>query len=175
MRLRRLFLLLPFVSAMCFAQTPSATYCNSAIPSYLYNSHFYICANGSPLQVDAGGFYLPLSGGALTGPLYTAAEFSNGTCTTAATISAANGNHQSVTLTHADACALTFTQPSSGTITITLKVIQSAVSTFNGTITGCKWPGGSVPTITASSGAVDLITAYLDGTNSYCTISQNFS
>ena len=109
-----------------------------------------------------------------SGSVGTNAEYSNGTCTTAATIAAANGNHQKVTLTNADACALTFTQPSSGTITITLKIIQSAAGSFNGTITGCKWPGGVVPTITATSGAVDFISAYLDGTNAYCVASQNF-
>jgi len=87
----------------------------------------------------------------------------------------ANGNFQSVTLTNGDACALTFTQPSSNTATITLKIIQSSTSTFNGTISGCKWPGGSVPTITATSGAVDVITVREDGTNAYCTIAQAFS
>lgn len=118
--------------------------------------------------------YLPLSGGALSGALALAAEFSNGTCTTAKTISAANGNSQKVTLTAADACALTFTQPASGTITITLKVIQSALTTTDGTITGGKWPGGTVPTITATAGAIDILKCYLDGTNAYCTAAQNF-
>ena len=110
----------------------------------------------------------------MTGPLATAAEYSNGTCTTAATISAANGNRQKVTLTNANACALTFTQPASGTISITLKIIQSSAGGFNGTITGGKWPGGVVPTITATSAAVDFISCYLDGTNTYCVASQNF-
>jgi len=110
----------------------------------------------------------------MTGPLSTATEYSNGTCTTSATINAANGNRQKVTLTNANACALTFTQPSSGTISITLKIIQSSAGSFNGTITGGKWPGGVVPTITATSAAVDFISCYLDGTNTYCVASQNF-
>lgn len=36
-------------------QTPSDTYCNPAIPSYLYNNHFYICVDGGPVKVDGGG------------------------------------------------------------------------------------------------------------------------
>ena len=35
-------------------QTPSATYCDPARPIYMYNNHLYICANGSPSQVDGG-------------------------------------------------------------------------------------------------------------------------
>lgn len=111
----------------------------------------------------------------ISSPYYTTAlEFSNGTCTTSATIAAANGNRQNVTLTNGDTCALSFTQPAAGTSSITLKVIQSSVSTFNGGISGCAWPGGVVPTITASSGAIDFIGVYLDGTNAYCVASQNF-
>ena len=153
------------------------------------------CTNGSPAQIvistgvlytcqastwaivgggGGGGPYLPLAGGVVTGALGTNAEFSNGTCTTAVTINPANGNRQKVTLTNADACALTFTQPSSGTISITLKIIQSSAGSFNGTISGGKWPGGVVPTITATSAAVDFISCYLDGTNAYCVASQNF-
>jgi hypothetical protein len=102
------------------------------------------------------------------------AEYSNGTCTTSKTIAPANGNIQNVTLTNGDTCALTFTQPGSGTFFITLKIIQSAVSSYNGTISGCKWPGGTVPTITATTGAVDFVNVYLDGTHAYCEATQNF-
>ena len=113
------------------------------------------------------------SGGSGT-VLYTAAEYSNGTCTTAATIAPANGNRQSVTLTAGDTCALTFTQPSTGTISITIKIIQSSSSSYNGGISGGKWPAGTVPTITQTAAAVDFISCYLDGTNTYCVASQNF-
>jgi len=104
----------------------------------------------------------------------TNAEYSNGTCTTSATITPANGNIQKITLTNGDTCALSFTQPGSGTASITLKVIQSTTSTFNGTISGCKWAAKTVPTITATTGAIDFISIYLDGTNAYCAILQNF-
>jgi hypothetical protein len=65
------FLALALFGTMAWAQTtPSATSCDSSHPWYLYNNHFYICANGSPLQIDNnGGQALPLTGGTLTGPL----------------------------------------------------------------------------------------------------------
>src|ERR1017187_3067454 len=46
-----------------------------------------------------------------SGPVYTAAEYSNGTCTTSKTITPVNGNRQSLTLADTDPCVLTFTQP----------------------------------------------------------------
>lgn len=96
------------------------------------------------------------------------------TCTTAATISAANGSKQKITLTNAQTCALTFTQPTTNSATIQIKVVQSAAGSFNGTISGGLWPGGIVPTITATTGAVDFIVCYLDGTSAYCQAGQNF-
>jgi hypothetical protein len=107
-------------------------------------------------------------------PLLTNTEYDNGTCTTAKTINPANGNRQKVTLTNAQACALTFTQPTGSTVSLQLKIIQSSAGGFNGTITGGKWPAGTVPTITATSAAVDIATCYLDGTNTYCVASQDF-
>lgn len=132
------------------------------------------CTLGSTCTV-ADATKLPLAGGVVTGPIGTNAEYDNGTCTTSKTITPVNGNRQKVALTNGNACAFTFTQPTTGTVNITLKIIQSAVSTYNGTITGCKWPGGTVPTITATTGAVDFVSIYLDGTTAYCVASQNFS
>ena len=111
---------------------------------------------------------------ALAGPALftTQTEYSLGTVTTSVTVNPANGNRQKMTLTAADTAAITFTQPSSGTVSITLKVTQA--STATGGISGCKWPGGVVPTITQTAGAIDIISAYLDGTNAYCQIGQAF-
>ncbi|MGA7885213.1 MAG: hypothetical protein WCA44_05675 [Acidobacteriaceae bacterium] len=110
----------------------------------------------------------------VTGQLILNAEYSNGTCTTGATIAPVNGPRQKIILTAGDICALTFTEPSSGTASITLKVQQSASGSFNGAISGCKWPGGTTPTITATTGAIDFVAVYLDGTNAYCAALQNF-
>jgi hypothetical protein len=108
--------------------------------------------------------------------VFNTSEYSNGTCTTSATIAASNGNRQKITLTNGDACALSFSQPSAGTAVITLKIIQSTTSSYNGTISGCKWPSGTVMTPTATTGATDFISIYLDGTNAYCApVGQAFS
>lgn len=106
--------------------------------------------------------------------LLTNSEYDNGTCTTAATITPTHGNRQKLTLTNAQTCALTFVQPTSGTVSIQLTVIQSSAGSFNGAISGGMWTGGTVPTITATSGAVDVITCYLNGTNAKCFATQDF-
>lgn len=105
-------------------------------------------------------------------PGTTQAEYNNGVCTTAKTISAANGNRQRVYLSAGQTCVLTFTQPTTGTMSILLKVIQA--STPTGAISGGLWPGGAVPTITSLAGAVDIISCYLDGTQVYCGAIQDF-
>ena len=104
----------------------------------------------------------------------TAAEYSNGTCTTTVTIPA-SPNRQNVTLTNGDACAITFTQPSSGTTSITLKLIQGSAGTGTlGTVATTLWAqsDGSFtdtpPTITTTNNAVSLLGCYLDGTDAYC-------
>lgn len=101
-------------------------------------------------------------------------EYNLGTCTTAATIDPANGNRQKITLTNAQTCALTFTQPTGSTASVQLTVIQSSAGGFNGAISGALWPGGTVPTITATSGAQDVITCFLNGTNAKCVATQDF-
>jgi hypothetical protein len=102
-------------------------------------------------------------------------EYDNGICTTSKTIDPANGNRQKVTLTHAQTCVLTFTQPSSGTVGILLKVVQDTTSAYDGAISGTiRWPGAEVPIITKTAGAVDIISCYLDGTYVYCVPSQDF-
>jgi hypothetical protein len=126
-------------------------------------------ANSSALPgVSADG----KGGVRLSGQLETGAEYDNGTCSTAADIDPSNGNRQKITLTASSTCALVFTQPSSGTVSVQLKVVQAAGG--GGTISGGKWSGGTVPIITATAGAVDIITAYLDGTDAYCVASQDF-
>ena len=103
-------------------------------------------------------------------PLYLLPEYSQGVCTTAATIDANEGNNQTVSLTTGDACNLTFTQPARGTATIQLKVIQDTTSPYAGTITasGVTWLNGGPPTIPTTSGATAFISCYLDGTVTWC-------
>ncbi len=141
----------------------------------LYNSPYgWELQSEFTAHKDIANGYAGLDGAAkLSGaeiPATVPAEYNNGTCTTAKTIDPVNGTSQKVTLTNAQTCALTFTQPTSSTANVNLKIIQSAVSTFNGLISGCKWPGAVTPTITATTGAIDLIHAYLDGTTTYCNV-----
>jgi hypothetical protein len=119
--------------------------------------------DGTTIRIDLNGAISAATG-------YMQTEYDNGTCTTAATITPVNGARQKITLTNAQTCALAFTQPISGTAVVGLKIIQSAVSSYNGTISGCKWASAAVPTITATTGAVDFISVYLDGTNAYCAV-----
>jgi hypothetical protein len=116
---------------------------------------------------------------AISASLLTNAEYDNGTCTTAKTIDPTKGNQQKITLTDAQTCVLTFTQPAVAnavqpTMRLQLKVIQSSAGAFSGAVSGGKWPGGVVPTITRTSGAVDFVSCYLDGANAYCMVAQDF-
>lgn len=118
----------------------------------------------------------------MTGPIGTQAEVhfnvdttNTGICTTAATVKSTNGNRQNMTLTNVDACAVTFGQPSSGTMSITVVVTQSAAGTGTlGTVATTFWRGtdGSFsttpPTVTITGGAVFILDCYLNGTYAYC-------
>ena len=104
--------------------------------------------------------------------LLNSAEYSLGTCTTAKTITVANGNLQTVTLTTGDTCVLTFTQPSTGTARVQIRIVQAS-STGTGLISGGLWPGGT-PVITQTAGAVDIANCFLNGTSAYCKIDQAY-
>jgi hypothetical protein len=57
---------------------------------------------------------------------------------------------------------LILTQPASGTAT-------------TATFTGVKWPAGTAPTITATLGAVDILSFVANGSVWYGTASQAFA
>jgi hypothetical protein len=97
-----------------------------------------------------------------------------GTVTTSATITPVNGFFQTVTLTAATACTFGFTQPTTGTVTITVVVNQAATPTGTAVWTSVLWPGGVVPVVTASASAVDIFSFKLDGTHIYGVAGQNF-
>ncbi len=139
-----------------------------SLPNYLTvaaNHGTYQCLGGAWTQLAPGG-----------GTLLTGAEYSNGVCATAATVNPANGNRQNVTLTAGDTCALSFVQPAAGmTVSITLKVTQAATPTGAISTIAVRWQGGAAPTITTTVGAVDFVSCYLDGTNTWCAAGQNFA
>ena len=125
---------------------------------------------GQIVRVIYDGTNYQMQSQSASGPIYQPPEYNLGTVTTAVTITPLNGSRQKMTLTNAQACAMTFTQPTYGTVVIGLKIIQSAAGSFNGTISGGKWASGAVPVITQTTGAVDFISIYLDGTNAYCAV-----
>lgn len=96
--------------------------------------------------------------------------FAIGSSGSAKTINLANGTIQTCTLTN----NCTFTMPSAlPGKSFTLFVTQGN-SAYDATFTGAKWPGGSPPIISATTGAVDLITFVSDGAYWYGTFVQNF-
>ena len=101
----------------------------------------------------------------------TATEYNVGTCTTTASIDAANGAYQRLLL--GGNCTLSFVQPASGVLRIQLTITQGA-SPYTGTWTSVLWPSGIAPVISAGSGAVDVIACYLNGTTTKCTAAQSF-
>ncbi len=96
-----------------------------------------------------------------------AAEYDNGNSGTSITVDwKVHGNLQKVTRT--GNCTYTFTAPT-GPASLLLKMVHEASATAY-TVTFSpvpKYPGGAAPTWTNTSGAVDIITFYFDGTNYY--------
>jgi hypothetical protein len=89
------------------------------------------------------------------------------------TISVANGNVQTITLSAN--LAVSFTQPSSTTAKVMLHITQaSSGGPYTVTWTSVKWPGGIAPVMSSAASASDWYSCILDGTNTYCTAGQNF-
>lgn len=83
------------------------------------------------------------------------------------------GNKAAITLTEATTISFSDT---GGAASLTIKVTQDG--TGSRTITwpvATLWSGGSVPTLTAAAGSVDIITLYFDGTTYYGASVLNFS
>ena len=56
-----------------------------------------------------------------------------------------------------------------------LRLTQAATSMTTATFTGVKWPGGTVPTITATASAVDILSFVYIGTSWYGNAAQAFA
>jgi hypothetical protein len=82
----------------------------------------------------------------------------------------ANGNIQTVTLT-GNVTFSAFTNPIAGQ-SLTLFVVQDATGSRTLTST-MKFAGGS-KTLSTAANAIDIITAYYDGTNYYATLAKGF-
>lgn len=101
-------------------------------------------------------------------------EHNNGNSSTAKTIDWKKGNKQKITTT--GNCTLTFSNPF-GPCNLLLKIVHEASATAY-TYTwpaNVYFPGGTDPDTTDTSGAVDIVALYFDGTNYYAQASLNFS
>jgi len=108
--------------------------------------------------------------------IINSSEVANGTCSGGTTtINWNTGNKQTVTVSGAS-CTLAFTAPS-GVGNFLLRIVQGATpgnpAWPNSTV--IKWTGGSAPTLTGTTGAVDIVTFYYNGSYYYGTASLNFS
>lgn len=110
---------------------------------------------------------------AADGQLYSPLGTTSTPAGTTQTIDWNNGSTQELDLASASGnVTVTFTNTNSGS-QMTLFVVQGA-SARNVTFTGVQWPGGTAPTISIRSGAVDVITFVVRGTTVYGTFDQNF-
>ena len=98
-----------------------------------------------------------------------------GTVTGTATIIITAGTVVTATLTASTPC--TFAMPTSPTAgnSFILRLTQAATGMTTATFTGVKWPGGTVPTITATASAVDIISFDYIGTAWYGNAAQAFA
>jgi hypothetical protein len=99
-------------------------------------------------------------------------EYNAGNSGTAITIDWTLRNRQRVSVNNN--CTITFTAPL-GVTNILLKLTNASAGsktvTWPGTV---RWPNATAPTLSAGSGAIDLINCYYDGTNYFCTPTLNF-
>lgn len=101
------------------------------------------------------------------------AEINNTSTAGAVTVDWNYGQKQRLTLSE-NVTSITFVEPP-GIGNFMLKIIQdSTPRTVTGWAGSVLWPGGTDPTISVGSGAIDLLAFYYDGTNWFAVASQNF-
>lgn len=98
-----------------------------------------------------------------------------GTVSSAHTLSLTSGTVQTATLTASTAC--TFTMPTATAGKSFILLLKQAATTGNGTatFTGVKWGTAGAPTITATAGAMDILTFVADGTNWYGSVAAGYT
>lgn len=101
-------------------------------------------------------------------------EYNLGNSGSSVTVDFASGPRQKVTLTSATV-ALTFTNPPYPSSNCRLKIIQDTTGSRLITTGGAVyWPNDTLPVPTSSTGAVDIINLYWDGTAWWATMAKNF-
>lgn len=90
------------------------------------------------------------------------------------TVNGTNGGTQTLVLT--GATAIQFATPATGTTYSVRLIIHQATGThYNISWTGVKWANSDLPTITATDGAVDIVSCLITHSQVYCAYNQNFA
>jgi len=95
--------------------------------------------------------------------------------TTATTTTALDwrlGNKQKIDLA-ASITTFNWTAPA-GPTSLQLQIVQNGTSNTVAFPAAVQWPAGTAPTITAADTSIDWVSCVYDGTNYFCTASQNF-
>lgn len=108
---------------------------------------------------------------------YTATQNFNATTLSSTSNSVAwdAGANQCATLTLTENTTVAAPSNLRDGATYALKIIQDSTPRTVAWNAVFKWAGGTAPTISTGSGAVDILTFYSDGTSMYGTYSQDFS
>lgn len=85
------------------------------------------------------------------------------------------GTVLTATLTAGVPCTFAMPTPPTAGQSFILRLTQAATSMTTATFTGVKWPGGTVPTITATASAVDIISFVYIDTSWYGNAAQAYA
>jgi len=105
---------------------------------------------------------------------YTESLAAIGTVTTAYTLVITTGTVLTATLTASTGCTFTMPTATAGK-SFMLILTQAAGGSGAATFTGVKWPGGTVPTVTATASAVDIFAFVANGTSWYGSYQQAYA
>jgi hypothetical protein len=105
---------------------------------------------------------------------YTESLAAIGTVTTAYTLVITSGTVLTATLTASTGCTFTMPTATAGK-SFMLILTQAAGGSGSATFTGVKWPGGLVPTVTATASAVDIFAFVANGTSWYGSYQQAYA
>ena len=113
--------------------------------------------------------------GSLTVSAYTETIVASGTVGSTATLAITAGTVLTATLTSATACTFTMPTATAGKSFILLLKQPASGTATTATFTGVKFNASGAPTITATLGAMDILTFVADGTNWYGSYSQGYT
>ena len=138
-------------------------------------SNTVIIAAGSAerMRIDSSGVISYT--GSLTVSAYTETIVASGTVGASATLAITAGTVLTATLTSATACTFTMPTATAGKSFILLLKQPASGTATTATFTSVKWNSSGAPTITATLGAMDILTFVADGTNWYGSYSQGYT